>query len=234
VDNPGADQKVSELQASYDAIAEEYARRIYDELTHKPLDRQLLDRFAASVRGLGPVCDMGCGPGHVARYLKERGVDIFGIDLAPKMVEQAKRLNPGIDFKQGNMYALEVEDDAWGGIAALYSIIHSPRERVAEVLNEFKRVLRPGGLVLLAFHLGDDMVHLDDWWGLPVSVDTIFFRSHEMEGYLKSSRFEILDIIERPPYENVEYQSHRAYILARKPMSPPAVGHGGGKQEVQQ
>ena len=132
--------KIAELQTSYDRIAEEYARRIYDELAHKPLDRQLLDRFAAAVQGLGPVCDLGCGPGHVARYLHEHGVDVFGIDLAPNMVEVAKRLNPGIDFKQGNMYALEVENDAWGGIAAFYSMIHIPRERVTAVLNELRWV----------------------------------------------------------------------------------------------
>jgi SAM-dependent methyltransferase len=169
------------------------------------------------VQGSGPVCDLGCGPGHIARYLHERGVDVLGIDLAPKMVEQAKRMNPGIDFRHGNMYALEVENDAWGGIAAFYSIIHIPRERVTAVLKELNRVLRPGGLALLAFHLGEETAHLDDWWGQPVSVDTFYFRSDEVQGYLKSSGFEVQDTIERPPYENVEYPSHRAYIFARKP-----------------
>lgn len=211
--------QIKQVQATYDAIAEEYTRRIYDELTHKPLDRQLLDRFAAAVRGSGPVCDMGCGPGHIARYLHEQGVDAFGIDLAPNMIEQAKRMNPGIDFKQGNMYALEVDDGAWAGIAAFYSIIHIPRERVTAVLKEFKRVLRPGGQLLLAFHLGNETIHLDDWWGQRVSVDTFYFRSDEMQGYLRSSGFEIQDTIERPPYENVEYPSHRAYIFASKPKT---------------
>ncbi|HVM61780.1 MAG TPA: hypothetical protein VMV72_13040 [Verrucomicrobiae bacterium] len=40
-----------DFRTSYDQVADEYARRIFDELQHKPLDRQLLDRFAASVRG---------------------------------------------------------------------------------------------------------------------------------------------------------------------------------------
>ena len=216
--------EIAELQTSYDLIAEEYARRIFDELKDKPLDRQLLDRFGVGVQGLGPVCDLGCGPGHVARYLREHGVDVFGIDLAPNMVEQAKRLNPGIDFRLGNMFSLEVEDEAWGGIAAFYSIIHVPRESVPAVLIELKRVLRPGGLLLLAFHVGEGSVHLDEWWGYKVSVDTIYFRSNEMEAYLKSSGFEIQETIERPPYENVEYPSHRAYIFAKKSKSQtPAV-----------
>jgi hypothetical protein len=55
-------QRTHDLQASYTRVAAEYTRRIADELAHKPLDRQLLDRLAERVRGLGPVCDMGCGP----------------------------------------------------------------------------------------------------------------------------------------------------------------------------
>jgi len=59
----------SDVETSYNRVSDEYVQRIYDELQHKALDRQLLDRFAASVRRVGLACDMGCGPGHVARYL---------------------------------------------------------------------------------------------------------------------------------------------------------------------
>lgn len=93
----------SDCQASYDAVASEYVRRISDELQHKPLDRALLERFAIAVRDRGPVCDLGCGPGHVARYLKERGVETIGYDLSPKMVEAAQVLNPEITFQQADM-----------------------------------------------------------------------------------------------------------------------------------
>jgi len=62
-------RKTSDVEISYDRVSDEYVQRIYHELEHKPLDRQLLDRFAASVRDIGLACDMGCGPVHVARYL---------------------------------------------------------------------------------------------------------------------------------------------------------------------
>ena len=193
------DRKITDVQASYDLVADEYVRRIFDELEHKPLDRQLLDRFASRVRGVGPVCDMGCGPGHVARYLHERGVQVTGVDLSPVMVQHARTLNPGIEFKQGNMRSLDIEDEAWAGIAAFYSIIHIPRHEVALVLTELKRVLRPKGLLLLAFHMGDGVVHLDEWWGQRVSVDFIFFRTGEMAGFLESAGFEVGEIVEREP-----------------------------------
>jgi SAM-dependent methyltransferase len=209
---------IGEVQSSYDRVAEEYARRIFGELEHKPFDCQLLDQFAARVQGLGPACDLGCGPGHVARYLHERGVRVMGVDLSPVMVELARRLNPGIEFGQGNMLALDIGEGVLGGIAAFYSIIHIPRTEVSAVLAEMKRVLRPGGLVLLSFHVGDEAVHLDEWWGHPVSVNFLFFRPEDMADLLRVAGFEIEEILEREPYPpQVEHQSRRAYIFARKP-----------------
>ena len=121
------DRTIRDVERSYDRVAEEYGRRIYGELEHKPFDRQLLDRFAAMVQGLGTTCDLGCGPGHVARYLHEQGVQVVGIDLSEAMVKLAQRLNPGINFQQGNMLSLDIGDEEWGGVAAFYSIIHVPR-----------------------------------------------------------------------------------------------------------
>src|SRR5947207_7346925 len=86
---------------SYDAIAEEYAGQYFDELDGKPFDRTALDLFAASVIGRGRVCDLGCGPGQIARYLAARGVDVFGIDASAAMIAVARRLNPKIEFHQG-------------------------------------------------------------------------------------------------------------------------------------
>src|SRR5258708_38972909 len=108
---------------------------------------------------------MGCGPGDVARYLRERGAQVCGIDLSSAMVERARRLNPGIDFRQGDMLALSAEDGTWAGISAFYSIIHIQRGDVVRALREVRRVLQPGGVLLLAFHIGDGTVHLDELWG---------------------------------------------------------------------
>ena len=203
-------------QISYNCLADEYVRRIYGELQHKPLDRQLLDRFAVRVKGTGLVCDLGCGPGHVARYLREHGTQVYGIDLSPELVERARRLNPGIEFHQGNMFALDAADATWAGITAFYSIIHVPRTDHVLVLSEMRRVLRPGGLLLLAFHVGDGVVHFDELWGQSVSVDFHFFRTEEVADSLRSAGFDVEEIVERDPYTEVEAQTRRGYILASR------------------
>ena len=109
-------QRRTLVQTTYDDLAAEYAARLSDELAGKPLDRSpLLDRFAEQVRGVGPACELGCGPGHVARYLHDRGVEVSGVDLSPAMLEQARRLHPGIAFRQADLLALDAEDGAFAG-----------------------------------------------------------------------------------------------------------------------
>jgi ubiquinone/menaquinone biosynthesis C-methylase UbiE len=211
-------QKLFDYQSSYDRIAEEYTRRIAGELDHKPLDRMLLDSFATRVNGTGRVCDLGCGPGHVARYLHDRGVDIFGLDLSPGMLEQARKLNPNIEFHQGNMLALDVADGAWAAIVAFYSIVHLAKADLPQAFREMHRVLQLGGLLFLAFHLGDEVLHEENCWGHQVSLDLVLFGRKEVERYLTDAGFAIEDSLERNPYApEVEYQSRRAYILARRP-----------------
>jgi len=209
-------EQSSSYRDAYDAVANEYVRRIADELAHKPLDRQLLDRFATDIREKGVACDMGCGPGHVARYLHDRGVQICGIDLSPSMIEQARRLCPDIEFHTGDMIALDVQDETWNGIVAFYSLIHIPRDQMLVALGELHRALRKGGQLLVAFHIGDETIHLDEWWGHQVCLDFFFFRSDEMADFLRAAGFLIEDIIERDPYPDVEHQSRRAYIFARR------------------
>ncbi len=213
-----SDSQPDDVRASYDRVADEYARRIYTELSDKPFDRERLDDLAARSRGRGIVCDLGCGPGQVARYLADRGLAVVGVDLSEGMLEQARRLNPELTFKQGDMRALtDVPDGAWAGIAAFYSIIHIPRAQVGATLCELRRVLQAGGCLLLAFHLGDEVLHLTTWWERPVSADFVFFQSREMTRELEGAGFAIEAALEREPYPEVEHQSRRGYILARKP-----------------
>jgi ubiquinone/menaquinone biosynthesis C-methylase UbiE len=206
------------IRDSYNRLANEYATHLFGELQHKPLDRQLLNRFASEVKGRGEVCDMGCGPGQVARYLHQAGVDVFGLDLSPEMLEQARTLNPDIRFREGNMLALELEDQVLAGITAFYAIVNLPEESLPLVFREMRRVLQSGGLLLLAFHTGDEVVLVEEMWKQPVTLQFFFFQPSAVRRHLESAGFEIEDLIEREPYApKVEHQSQRAYIFARRP-----------------
>jgi len=209
---------VEQVRSDYDRIASEYARRIFGELSGKPKDRELLVRFAADVRNRGEACDMGCGPGHVARFLADAGVSVWGLDLSPEMLIQARRLNPDVEFREGNLLALPLPDNSLAGITAFYAIVNIPAESLPVVFGEMRRVLQPHGLLLLAFHIGGDVIRPEEMWGTKVEMEFYHFPRPIIERLLEEAGFRIEEAIERGPYApEVEYQSRRAYIFARKP-----------------
>jgi SAM-dependent methyltransferase len=185
------------------------------KLEHKPLDRYLLARFAEEVRGRGDVVDLGCGPGHVARYLSELGVAMVGVDLSEKMVAVAARLNPSLHFHVGDMMELDYPDDSFSGAVSFYSIVHFGPEELLPVFREMRRVVGNGGVVLLAFHVGDEVVHAAELFGAKVSLNFRFHRPETILNALNAAGFAPFEESEREPYAGVEYQSRRCYILAR-------------------
>jgi SAM-dependent methyltransferase len=213
----------TELEASYDRVAEQYAGEFFAELERKPFDREMLERFAESVRAEGQVCEIGCGPGQIARYLQDHGVSMRAIDLSQEMVNWAGRLNPDIPFERGDMLAPELPDASLAGIVCFYAIIHLKREEVARALGHMLRALRPEGKLLLSFHAGVGELHRDVWYDRPVSVDVTLFEKGEMEGYLQTAGFEIEEMVEREPYE-FEYPTRRIYAFGRKPATSRAAG----------
>ena len=207
----------SRTRESYDEIAATYTERIFTELAGKPLDRHLLNRFAEDVRDHGLVADLGCGPGHVARYLHEHGVRMLGMDLSPRMIDGARKLSPDIEFRVGDMRALELADGALAGIVAFYSLIHIGEGEMGPTLRELRRVLAPGGLLLVAFHIGEETVHRDELWGHAVSLDFRFLMPSPMVARLAAAGFLVMERTEREPYPEVEHPSRRCYLLARSP-----------------
>jgi len=207
------------VRANYDRIAAEYARRLFHELDGKPQDRELLLRFAAMVADAGEVCDMGCGPGQVARFLRDNGVQrVSGLDFSPAMLEEARRLNPDIKFWKGDMLSLPFANAVFAGITAFYAIVNMPREYLPRVFSDMLRVLEPGGVLLLAFHTGGEVIAPEELWGIKVNMEFYHFDLSRIERLLGEAGFLIEDVVERGPYApEVEYQSRRAYVFARKP-----------------
>jgi SAM-dependent methyltransferase len=156
---------------------------------------------------------VGCGPGHVARYLRERGVAAEGVDLSSATVAVAQRLNPGLPVRVGDLTGLDVDDDELAGIVAFYSLIHLPRPAFPAAARELHRVLRPGGVLLAALHGGTGGVHTDEFVGQPVAVDATLYTADELDRLLTDGGFIVEAVRARPAYE-FEHPTERLYAVA--------------------
>jgi SAM-dependent methyltransferase len=207
-------------RASYDAVAVAYSEWLREELAAKPLDRAILAVFAELVgaAGPGPVADIGCGAGRVTAHLNELGLPVFGIDLSPAMVAVAREAYPGLRFEVGSMLALDLPDGALGGLLAWYSTIHVPDDVLPAAFGEFYRVLVPGGYALLAFQVGDEVLHRTQSLGRAVSVDIHLRQPDSVAELLGRSGLMVRARLIREPDDQGEFteRTPQAFLLARK------------------
>ncbi|WP_426563492.1 class I SAM-dependent methyltransferase [Angustibacter sp. McL0619] len=192
--SPVADAWLSDTRSSYDTDASGYAEKVRGLLSGRPYLRASLALFAELVHGAGggPVADVGCGPGYITGYLHDAGVDVFGIDLSPEMIAIARRDYPELRFEVGTMTDLDLADDSVVGILAFWSVIHVPDHAVPGVFDEFRRVLRPEGLLMVGFHVGDETRHTSQGYtGRSINVDSHHRPPSKVRGWLRDAGFAI-------------------------------------------
>lgn len=189
-----ADDWLADTRTSYDTVAVSYAGQLRDAIAGDQYLRAALALFAESVRdaGGGPVADVGCGPGHVTAHLHGLGVDAFGIDLSPRMIDVARRDHPGLRFEVGSMTDLRLGDASVVGLLAWWSLIHIPDHEVPTVFEHFHRVLRPGGPLQLGFHVGDTArLKTVGYGGHPMNVQVHRRQPDKVASWLRDAGFEI-------------------------------------------
>lgn len=198
-----------DLRRGYAPVARAYAEHLVDELTGKPLDRALLTAFAET---RGRIVDVGCGPGHIAKFLADHGATVEGIDLSPAMIDEAAARFPAVPFRVADMFDLPYQGLA--GIVAFYAIVHT--RELERLFVGWHGALAPGGRVLLAFHAGTTTNHVAELFGVPTSLDFEFHEPATVIAALEVAGFSLEARLDRKPYPDVEYPSERTYLLAAR------------------
>ena len=204
------------VRASYDRVADNYVAMGVGDLGLTPWLRAALTAFADDVRELGPVLDVGCGPGTVTAFLADLGIDVAGVDLSPRMVEHARRLNPGLRFEVASATELQVAGASLGGVLGWWSLFNLPRALLPGVLATFARALVPGGQVLLGMHVGDgDVERTEAYGGVPVAWTTHLWRPEQLTALLSEAGLEPVAELRLPP--PLPEMRDQVLLAARRP-----------------
>jgi SAM-dependent methyltransferase len=103
--------------------------------------------------------EVACGPGLIARAMAPRVGSVVGLDLTPVMIDRARADADAagvenVSFEVGDATALDLADDSFDGAITRFSLHHIPAP--VRVLEEMRRVVKPGGWVVVADFVTDD------------------------------------------------------------------------------
>lgn len=98
------------------------------------------------------ILDAGCGPGRYAEILMDKGAEVIGVDLSPKMIAEAKKRNK----EKGHFMVHDFsepftmfDDDSFDYVLSALVMHYIPDW--SDTIREFRRLLRPGGFVIASF-----------------------------------------------------------------------------------
>jgi SAM-dependent methyltransferase len=181
------------VRASYDRVADTYVELGVGDLSTEPWLRAALAAFAEVAGPLGPVLDVGCGPGSVTAHLAGLGLDVRGVDLSPRMIEHARRLHPGLRFEVASATALDVPPASLGGVLGWWSLFNLPRDVLPQVFAAYARALVPGGQAMIGTHVGDeDVVRREAYGGVRVEWTTHLWRPEQLARLLAEAGLQVV------------------------------------------
>lgn len=207
------------ITKAYDLVADEYAAKLWNEFEKKHFDQVIFRWFASQIPKNEVVLEIGSGPGEVSGFLDNLGVKCIGTDISAKMIENAKKYFPSIQFEVQDFLDLSYENNSFFSVIAYYAIVNLTIDQIKSAFQEIRRVLKDNGLLLFTFHAfeNEEKTDVTDFFGKKDSELTFYyFKVDELKSLVEDLGFEIIDILMRYPYKDVEYQSKRAYFILRK------------------
>ena len=142
------------VRLAYDEVADTYADHFRATEPELPVELAMVEHFTGLLSGARRVLDAGCGAGRMMPYLAALDCRVEGVDLSPEMIRRSRRDHSPFPAQVASLTDLPFENESFDGVFMWYSTIHSPDADLVQIMSEVRRVLRPTGLVLVAFQAG--------------------------------------------------------------------------------
>ena len=150
------------VRLAYDEVANSYADHFRSTEPELPVELAMVAHFASLLAGDRHVLDAGCGAGRMMPVLAALGCRVEGVDLSPEMIRRSRGDHGSFPSRVASIADLPFPNGSFDGVFSWYSTIHSPDADLPRILGECHRVLRPGGLLLVAFQSGRGVQDVSD------------------------------------------------------------------------
>ena len=142
-----------------------------------------------------------------------------GIDASAGMIAEAKVRHPDISFEVGDLRRLLRPRTAsgWSAITAWYALVHLTESELPAAINALGATLAHGGILALATHMGPETRHVTDMLGHVVDVDFVLHDADVVLAATAAAGLEVSEWYVRSPNPEIESETSRLYVLARKP-----------------
>ena len=180
-----------DVRRGYDGLAETYA----DERDPDSREGELLERVLERLPRPARLLDAGCGQGDpvLRRVTDAPEIETIGLDFSREQLGFARDAAPDVSLVRGDMTSLPVETDAVDAVTAFHSLIHVPMGDHQAVVDEFARVLRPNGLLLMTEGTNDWHGANPNWLESGVEMQWHIAGADETRAQLRRAGFAVRD-----------------------------------------
>lgn len=143
MDKEYAKELLKKTQEDYNLIAEDFARTRWNIWPEFSI-------FRDYIKDKDKILDIGCGNGRLLELLKDKNIEYIGIDNSEKLIKIAKQKYPQNKFLLADVLKLPFQEKSFDKVF-LIAVLHNipSKEFRLQILEEAKRVLKPGGILIL-------------------------------------------------------------------------------------
>lgn len=217
-------QSETGVRTAYDQVADSYADHFRSTEPEAPVELAMIEHFASLLPGQKRVLDAGCGAGRLLPVLAELTCSVEGVDLSPGMIRRAQQDHPSFATQVASLSHLPHPDGSLDGYFSWYSTIHSPDEDLPHIFGEAHRVLRTGGVILVAFQSGQGTRDLSDAYrrhGHDITLERYNRTPQQVATLFAAAGLQEVAHLERQPAGAHERDSQAVVIARRSPLEDP-------------